>query len=689
MKRSIFGWLGALAGLVVGWHGAVGGEAVQPDPSQAPFEKMSGRELVEQLLRAEVRSRAFYELHRRSLTVEPHFARSLYGPDEGYEIFIRLYPAPEVTICPQAAGVLPIYLVTYNRGGLSRRFSSYGEEAAVVPRPHELFPPLPEYRQPLPDEDSRDLRAFNGEGRWVMPFDLSGFSAADLVDLTGDGILDYVFSTTCGLDPAEPTHIELLQIATAEDKSRHLLTLLLNWGSDEWTYRVRDTDGDGLADLELGPRFAAGIQPRVVFRWDKATGTFRGPEPKADDHFRVMQSGDDYGPAIKKFAAEGLRFPAEPEAVLRGADAPAQEQIKRAERPWEPFPSRLPPDFWTLDPKAAALAFAEANRSEDHRGRFRIALEDRDEARPPEIGSVMLTEGEQGCFGAHGSEWFLRFDPEESYLITAHSQGRHEVLEGSDLSLRWDRIPYAEARQIAAAIWWLDRLRIHPSTPSDQPISTTTHWRWLSVRDASGSPVLQRAEQCSFSYWLGTFDRKLHLEATAWLLAVTLQRQAGPLPTPSERRQERLDNRAGNAEIARRILERWRPDESRISHRLAAAAVRLLPLEEADVVENLRAIAAQIPAHKPPPGRTEEAIGTERNAVEEQHWNARRQTIGAADGEETPEMARLRDKIRALSQEAELARIRAGMDGSALLHTALASALRAPRPDPAAPVPQK
>ena len=46
--------------------------------------------------------------------------------------------------------------------------------------------------------------------------------------------------------------------------------------------------------------------------------------------------------------------------------------LERAARPR----NRVPEGFWTMDPRAAALALVEANRSEAHRGRYRIEIED-------------------------------------------------------------------------------------------------------------------------------------------------------------------------------------------------------------------------------------------------------------------------------------------------------------------------
>src|SRR5688572_14758438 len=71
------------------------------DSEQDSFTKLSGEELVRSLLDEKSRSRAFYELWRRS---NP-------GKDEGFEEFEAGHYDPMVVVCPQEKGEQPIHIV--------------------------------------------------------------------------------------------------------------------------------------------------------------------------------------------------------------------------------------------------------------------------------------------------------------------------------------------------------------------------------------------------------------------------------------------------------------------------------------------------------------------------------------------------------------------------------------------------
>jgi hypothetical protein len=40
----------------------------------------------------------------------------------------------------------------------------------------------------------------------------------------------------------------------------------LNWGEDEWTYRLTDEDRDGISEIEAGPRGVSGLKPKAPSR---------------------------------------------------------------------------------------------------------------------------------------------------------------------------------------------------------------------------------------------------------------------------------------------------------------------------------------------------------------------------------------------------------------------------------------
>src|SRR5687767_12004614 len=81
--------------------------------------------------------------------------------------------------------------------------------------------------------------------------------------------------------------------------------------------------------------------------------------------------------------------------------------------------TQLPHDFWTVDPKSAALGLVEANRTKEHRAAYTLVADERDEAGPPARCTIMLSTFSPRCYNAVDSHYFLRIDPAESYLAYA------------------------------------------------------------------------------------------------------------------------------------------------------------------------------------------------------------------------------------------------------------------------------
>lgn len=676
MKSTLRGSLTAtaLAGLVAGQLSSrAATESPPPDPYQARFEKMSGRELTRRLTAKDTRARAFYELMRRAIAAEPD--RRYLGKDEGFAIFVRNYAAPELTLCPQRNQAPPLYLVAHNR---SYRTTSpvnlWGEEPFAAPRPFELFPPREYYHQPPPDPDLRAFQFFNAEGARVDVLAADDFSPANLADLTGDGVLEYVSVARKGLEASDPGHIAVVQVQTVEEEGRWLLNLLINWGATDWSYRLADTDGDGRKEIEIGPVSGHSIRPRAVFRWDKKAGAFRGPKPADRDHFRVLKNGWDVFPELTQWAASGLTVPKEPVAAKSEAQKGSSRQETSDDGKLWPFPQRLPADFWKRGAKEAVLAFADANRSVDHRNEFRIALEDRDGATPPQAGTLALTNYEQGCLGATGREWFLSFQPGDSYLITAKADAAVSIGKAERVQLRWQPLPEADARRIAAVVWWLDRLRTFPVERPEICASTLTRDRWLRLRDGGGTMLLQDQVTSMNRTWEGAFTRQLHLDATAWLLSATLPRTDPP--------DDLLPALEASAAAAR-ILAAWSPDEARVSHALAAAAAKEADRGDAAIVARLREIAGQIPRDEHPPGREEEVIGREIDELSDaiveadmRQWETEDSTPKSGKPKwSSEEFAAHLAKRQALLAEQTEARIRRLDTGADLLRAAIESVL--------------
>src|SRR5206468_12543380 len=71
-----------------------------------------------------------------------------------------------------------------------------------------------------------------------------------------------------------------------------------------------------------------------------------------------------------------------------------------------------PVGFWTLDPKAAALALVEVNRSKKHRSQVELAVDDQDGKGPGGAGFIRLTDESSRCYIARDNHFLLRCDPQ-------------------------------------------------------------------------------------------------------------------------------------------------------------------------------------------------------------------------------------------------------------------------------------
>lgn len=654
------------------------------DPFQSPFEKLSGQELVRQLQDGKTRSRAFYELERRALKTKPYAGKLPYS-DEGYESFLEGFDGARLRIVPQAGGAPPLYLVTYSGSGwFFSGIMRYPEDGNYrVPRREELFPPIAEPPPGNVQDSDRKFHLFNGEGKMLELFTDDAFTPETIANVTGDGRLAHIETINCGLEGADSLRIRTLVAQTVEENPRTLLHLMLNWNADDWTHRVRDTDGDGICEIEIGPRTAAGIVPMVVFRWDRQRQTFVSTKLGESDHFRLLPDAQDDPlgvpfAALEKFQKGNLKFSATPGAV---SESDALRHLPPTVRPdrEENFPCVLPADFWRLTPKAAALAFADANRKEEHRNRFRLALEDRDGAGPPENGTVALTEHTQGCTGARDAAWFLRIDPEVSYIATGRGFGpRARPL---DVVLELKRLPYDKARQLGAVLWWLDRIRAHPEDWSPaMGISTTSHDRRLAICDADGMLALGRAEGSSYPGWHGAFTRKVYLEYATWLLSHAF-RPAGEAARAADERGRVAMTPEGHPaiETARQILTWWAPDEKEISHTLTMAAVQVAAgTDDAEIRDLWRKIREKL--HR----QTESApggnpVGTEMNALEAEVRSAKSRIFERRAPSEVPA---LEERLTAAEEKhADVMFRHGGNEAINHLRNAVDVALAKPSPD--------
>jgi hypothetical protein len=584
----------------------------QSDPEQPSFTTLSGKELVKQLADDQTRPRAFYELMRRA---QP-------GRHKDFSAFESHHYNSRVVVCPQDKPDDPIYLVLYGFLETEEPASSdrYGIEKA-----NELFPPF----APTSTEKNPAIEAFTSDGRLIHPFGGNNSLEGTLADINADGAIERVDSMMYG---SEFQNAIVLTVSAVKLEAQPLLCVVLNWGDDEWTYRVNDQDGDGISEIEAGPRVATGLIPKAVWKWDPSKRTYAGPTGKAGDHFRVI-NGAAVWEELKRLKAAKLSFPKDAEAISRDeivstetpTPTPAPSagpaipnhyvSLKNASDPdlfrfmgegksefyrkLDATHTRLPEDFWTTNAKAAALAYVEANRSEKHRAQYRIAIDDRDKAKPPPRCMIAYSDVSPRCYNAVDTHYFLRVDPEESYLASAGSAASgvtfyNAVYDQPVFDLRICRLSYEDARKIADTIWWLDRVRSRENQTSDSTsriISTGDGSSHLVVRVDSRPLIERQGSQWSdhiAERWVDDYTPEVFMNFAGFLLAKVLpehlgkgwsrfepaeqrpfeMRQTSRPELPDEQRKRLLD-------FSDQFLDWFSPGEEKISFAIVSEAARL------------------------------------------------------------------------------------------------------------------
>lgn len=625
----------------------------EADDEQIPFSKLSGQELVQRLLDEPSRPRAFYELWRRDAP----------DKDKGFDSFAFGHDAPAVVVCPQEKGQLPIYLVLYDF------LRSTGESRADYPleKPEELFPSAA--RKTL---DRPAIEAFTASGRRIQPFGGNNVLDGFLADVNADGLIERVEVTNYGVKGVE--HVQVLTVSTVKAREQPLFSVVLNWGAPEWTFRLTEPDGSRFSNIEAGPRTVAGFRPKAVWKWDPATRKYVGPKGQAGDHFRVIDTARIWR-ELQRLQREKLSFPKDPDAVsqsdgreteeagsappgaaaragelyryrsLRGASqADLMQFMARGRSEYDrelkaQVRERLPADFWTMDAKSAALALLNENRSDTHRAHFQVSLDDRAKTEPPIRCTIAFSNSSARCYNAVDARYFLRVDPQESYLayVRAWSGGvvfYNAVHDQPAFDLRLCPLSYEDARKIADVIWWLDRARSRSEGReggADRMISTGDGSARVTLR-ADGRPSIERSGILWAGFlaerWSGNYDFGAFLNFTGFLLREALPQRLGndwsrfepkhdqnilarqaSAPAYSEEERKRL------RELAERFLGWFTPEQDRISFSIVAEAAQLATAFGLDsALARLREIEAALPAEGPKK-RSYEEVSKERSKL--------------------------------------------------------------------------
>jgi hypothetical protein len=201
--------------------------------------------------------------------------------------------------------------------------------------------------------------------------------------------------------------------------------------------------------------------------------------------------------------------------------------------------NHVPPDFWTMDPKAAALAVAEMNRSPEHRARYELSVDDHSPDLPPASCTLALTNASARCYNAVDAHYFLRVDPKGSYLAYGRSSSGGVVFysivfDQPAFDLRFCPLSYEDARHLAATIYWLDRLHSRNSGRDSvrwMNYSSADGHATLSLRNGEGALLFDhqntRWSDSLSERWTGNYDHEAFVNFATYLVKDVLTERLG------------------------------------------------------------------------------------------------------------------------------------------------------------------
>lgn len=284
------------------------------------------------------------------------------------------------------------------------------------------------------------------------------------------------------------------------------------------------------------------------------------------------------------------------------------------------IPNQVPSGFWEMPAKEAALAVAEMNRTRRHRDRFLLGAKNREHANPPDVGNLALTVASARCYSAVDSHYFLRVDPNGSYLAYARSSEERSAdhvfdLEQPTFDLRFCSVSYEDARHLAATIWWMERLynaERHPTVlwGNSFMVSSGDGYGAFTFHDHRGTAHIDiNAKVWSSNLserWFNAFDRETLLNFTCHLLTKVLPDHLGDAWNAPGFTHPQLTAHT------QRFLDAFSPAQDRVSNTLVACAAEaagtLLMSETKPSLEN---ILATLPA---PPARPARVLHGERDS---------------------------------------------------------------------------
>ncbi|MGJ8642513.1 MAG: hypothetical protein ACSHX9_03820 [Luteolibacter sp.] len=435
---------------------------------------------------------------------------------------------------PQTEGKPPFHILAAERDYISSYASPYDYE---IENPDEIFPTEdPKTRATLTPSlqaiHDSVLYVFNPKGDEIRPFGGSNYiNHGYIYDFDGDGILDRADYTNYGLKSAKDHTITVFEVESIEAKPRTLLRIVYNWHPDSadesnhWSFKCFDDNNDGIPEIAFGP--SPGELPltsnEIIFRMDKETGTFTAGDLPNNAHVHLMAPEEDLESIS---AAGGIGYPLiegnlenaspsnpQPYVFSPLKDLSTQELAAffngkpRHDRFFgaeDSFPNCLPDGLLAMNPKEAAVAIAEANRTLSHRALYQLALDDRNEISPPESGWITYDWNSSSCYSFSSMPFAIRFGLPDPVLITYGYNsigvvGQNPWADQPAHNVRVISLTEKEAFFIAHTVFWLNRIRTRGITGKDG-----FGFSGGSTADGSGTLKLHPADADPYQVAYGT-----------------------------------------------------------------------------------------------------------------------------------------------------------------------------------------
>lgn len=233
--------------------------------------------------------------------------------------------------------------------------------------------------------------------------------------------------------------------------------------------------------------------------------------------------------------------------------------------------TRLPPGFWDMEPKKAALALADWRRHPKARRRFPLRIDDMESVVVPKEGSLFL--------GAFGSAAHIQIGDGNASLWLG---GFAYSGTGADFMLRRFPVDPAVAQRVMEVVCWLKRIW---STGRGAP------WGWRSHTPDEGS-MLVRNEQGAVIDWIddmtglvepqycpvGAYSEKLRYELIDLLVTRALPERLGismdSRETPASQEHSGPDEaRQHVRELVGQYLDRYLNNRASASPKIVAQTI--------------------------------------------------------------------------------------------------------------------